>query len=181
MKFQVFKNGKLAEDFNLTAAYMFGADTIPLRESVKIKCKSGIIECRKKGLDTAGIVILWSIEGYGKILLPTTRLPERKEPYNLNLELARARLMQITLKREDWSFFEETNEYVNIAAEAQKIFIEALKAVKDPEKCSQLADEALAFAAGAGVFVAGVLAELSPVNVNAITSFTGTTFICPPT
>ena len=143
MKFQVFKNGKLAEDFNVSAAYMFGADTIPLRESIRIKCKNGIIDCRKKGLDTAGLVILWPIEGFGKILLPTTRLPERKEPYNLNLELARARLMQITLKREDWSLFEESNSIAGGAHEAQQIFIDALKSVKDPAECSKLADEAL--------------------------------------
>ncbi len=143
MKFQVFKNGKLAEDFNVSAAYMFGADTIPLRESIKIRCKNGVIDCRKKGLDTAGLVILWPVEGFGKILLPTTRLPERKEPYNLNLELARARLMQITLKREDWSLFEETNAMVEVAHQAQQNFIDALKSVKDPAQCSVLADAAL--------------------------------------
>ena len=143
MKFEVFKNGQLAEDFNLTAAYMFGADTIPLRESVKIKCSKGIIDCRKKGLDTAGLVILWEVEGCGKILLPTTRLPERKEPYNLNLELARARLMQITLKREDWSVFEETSDIAKEAHSAQEMFIEALKFVNEPKKCSVLADKAL--------------------------------------
>lgn len=146
MKFQVFKNGEPAEDFNLTAAYMFGADTIPLRESVKIKCNKGIIDCNKKGLDTAGLVILWEVEGCGKMLLPTTRLPERKEPYNLNLELARARLMQITLKREDWSMFEETSELAVNGHEAQRLFIEALKAIKDAKKCSRLADEALKMA-----------------------------------
>lgn len=143
MKFEVYKNGQLAEDFTITAAYMFGADTIPLRESVKIKSVKGVIDCRKKGLDTAGLVILWQVEGCGKILLPTTRLPERKEPYILNLELARARLMQITLKREDWSVFEETSDVAKEAHRAQEIFIEALKCVKDPKKCSLLADQAL--------------------------------------
>jgi GH35 family endo-1,4-beta-xylanase len=143
MKFQVFKNGKLAEDFNVSAAYMFGADTIPLRESIKIKCKNGIIDCRKKGLDNAGLVILWPVEGFGKVLLPTTRLPERKEPYNLNLELARARLMQITLKREDWSMFEEASSFADLAHEAESLFIESLKNIADPQKASVLADESL--------------------------------------
>jgi hypothetical protein len=143
MKFQVFKDGKPATDFNVTAAYMFGADTIPLRDSIKIRCKNGVIDCRRKGMDTAGLVILWTVEGFGRLLLPTTRLPDRKEPYNLNLELARARLMQITLKREDWSLFEEKKSAAGSVDDAHNTFIEALKAVKDPAKCSLLADEAL--------------------------------------
>ena len=44
MKFQVFKDGKIDKDFELSAAYLFGADAIPLSASDKIKCKNGAIE-----------------------------------------------------------------------------------------------------------------------------------------
>jgi len=143
VRFQVFQKGKTAEDFSLSAAYMFGIDSIPLRSSSKIKCKNGMIECKRKSMDSAGLVLLWPIEGFGKILLPTTRLPERKDPYNLNIELARAKLMQITLKREDWSLFEETNSFAEFAQQAQELFIEALQNISDPAKASVLADESL--------------------------------------
>ena len=143
MKFQVFKNGKLDEDFVLSAAYMFGADTIPLYTTDRISFKKGVIECKKKSPESAGLALLWPVEGFGKVLLPTTRLPDRKKPYNLNVELARARLMQVTLKREDWSLFEESNSFADLAHEAQALFIEALQNITNPPLASMIADESL--------------------------------------
>jgi len=144
LRFQVFKNGELAKDFQLSAAYIFGADKIPLRSSSKIRFRNGAIECTKKSPESAGLALLWPVDGFGKILLSTTRLPERKRLYNLNVELARARLMQITLKREDWSLFdEETNKFTEMAHHAQDIFIEAIQNIGDPSKASVLADESL--------------------------------------
>jgi len=143
VKFQVFKNGTLAENFDLNAAYIFGADAVALRSANKIGFKSGIIDCRKKTSEAAGLALLWPIEDFGKILLSTTRLPERKKPYVLNVELARAKLMRITLKREEWSLFEETNHFAQLAHEALGLFIKALRNISDPAKASVLADEAL--------------------------------------
>lgn len=143
MKFQVFKDGRLMDNFALSATYMFGADSIPLHATEKIRFKKGIIECKRKSYDSAGLALLWPVEGFGRILLPTTRLPERKEPYILNVELARAKLMQITLKREDWTLFEETNSFADLAHEAQGLFIEALKKIKNPPEASKLADKSL--------------------------------------
>ncbi len=144
MKFEVYKNGKIAKDFALSAASIFGADRVPLRDSNKIRFKNGSIECTKKTHESAGLTLLWPVKGFGKVLLSTTRVPERKRPYNLNVELARARLMQITLKREDWSLFEEENSaFTDMAHKAQDLFIEAVQNIADPAKASMLADESL--------------------------------------
>ncbi len=97
LRFCVYNNGALAKDFELTGAYIFGADTIPLHASTRLTCSDGVIECKRKSNDSAGLSLLWPVEGFGRILLATTRLPDRKEPYNLNIELARAKLMQIAL------------------------------------------------------------------------------------
>ena len=43
MKFLVFKAGKPAEEFTLSAAYMLGADNIPLHTTQKIIINNGII------------------------------------------------------------------------------------------------------------------------------------------
>ena len=102
MKFQVFKDGKVVSDFTLCGAYLFGTDGITIRRA-KITFRNGIVECKKPNLGTAGLVLLWPIDGFGKVLLPTTCLPERPEPFILNVEIARAKLMQIVNKREDWS------------------------------------------------------------------------------
>ena len=128
---------------SLAGAYLFGADMIPLRRVDKIAFKNGVLECQKKSRDSAGLSLFRPIEGNGQLLLNTTRLPEREEPYNLNLELARARLMQITLKREDWALFDQSDELDAMAQEVQNLFIEALQNISSPAEASVFADQAL--------------------------------------
>ena len=143
MKFIAFKDGKIAKDFKLTGAYLFGADSVPLRLAGKLRIKQGVIETDYKGTDTVGLSLLWPSEGFGSILLSTTRLLPRKRPYILNVELARAKLMQITLKREEWALFDENDKIADFANQAQSFFIEALKVISDPSKASILADKSL--------------------------------------
>ncbi len=147
MKFKVFKNGKIVEKFELCGAYLFGADGIAFRTSAELTFKKGIIECKKRSPEAAGLALLWPIDGFGRIYLSTTRLPERQRPYILNVELARAKLMQITIKREDWSVFEERDEVTDIAHKAMDLFVEALQNIGDGPKASVLADESLKKAA----------------------------------
>ncbi|MHC4912961.1 MAG: endo-1,4-beta-xylanase [Planctomycetota bacterium] len=142
MKFQVFKNGKVIDKFTLCGAYLFGTDGIAIRRA-QIAFKNGMIECKKPSLETAGLALLWPIEGFGKVLLPTTCLPERAQPYNLNVEIARAKLMQTINKREDWSFFDEIEGLEEISGEAHDLFIQAIQNISEPPLASKLADESL--------------------------------------
>ncbi len=142
MRFQVFKNGEIWKDFQLCAAYMFGTDGIPLRR-VQLTFKDGVIECQKQNDLTAGLVMLWSVSGFGKVLMPTTCLPERGTDYNLNVEIARAKLMEIVKKCEDWAVFNRAEINDNIYKEAQSLFIEAIQNLSDPPLAAKLADRAL--------------------------------------
>ncbi|UCE99416.1 MAG: endo-1,4-beta-xylanase, partial [Planctomycetota bacterium] len=142
MKFQLFKGGKLVDKFTLCGAYLFGTDGVAIRRT-QIKFKNGIIECEKPNLETAGLALLWPVSGFGKVLLPTTCLPERTQPYNLNVEIARAKLMQIITKREDWSFFNQSEGLGDISKEAQDLFIQAIQNVSSPPLASKLADKSL--------------------------------------
>ena len=137
MKFQVFKDGKVLDKFVLHGTYLFGNDGIAVRK-VQIKFKNGFIECKKPNLETAGLALLWSVDGFGNVLLPTSCLPERARPYNLNVELARAKLMQIINKREDWSFFSSMEDTFK---EARDLFIRAIQNIAVPASASRLADE----------------------------------------
>jgi hypothetical protein len=94
-------------------------------------------------METAGLALLWHVDGFGKVLLPTTCLPERERPYNLNVEMTRARLMQIINKREDWSFFDGLEGLRDISEEAQHLFIKAIQNISDAPPASILADESL--------------------------------------
>ena len=142
MKFQVFKNGRLVDKFTLCGAYLFGTDGIGVRRA-QITFKNGIINCDKPNLETVGLALLWPIDGFGKVLLPTTCLPERDRPYNLNVEITRAKLMQIVNKREDWSFFDGSAGLADISKEAQHLFIRAIQNISDAPLASKLADESL--------------------------------------
>lgn len=142
MKFQVFKNGKIVDKFALCGAYMFGTDGIGIRRA-KFTFKNSLLECEKPNLETAGLALLWPIDGFGKILLPTTCLPEREKPYNLNVEITRAKLMQIINKREDWAFFDQLNGLEDISKQAQALFTQAIQNIKKPSLASKLADESL--------------------------------------
>lgn len=143
MRFVVYKNGRSFESLDMNGAYLFGADTIPLQSSQSIRLKDSEIECRRKGTDSAGLALLWPVDGFGRIMLATTRLPERKESYILNLELARARLMHITLKKEDWALFDEGNHSATLGREAQELFIQALQSISEPSQAATLADASL--------------------------------------
>jgi len=94
-------------------------------------------------METAGLVLLWPVEGFGKVLLPTTCLPERERPYNLNIEIARAKLMQIINKREEWSFFDGVDGPGDTSKQARDLFIRAIQNISDAPLASKLADESL--------------------------------------
>jgi len=142
VKFQIFKNGKIIDDFTLCGAYLFGGDGIGIRRA-QITFNDGYIECKKSNLETAGLALLWPVEGFGKVLLPTTCLPEREQPYNLNVEIARAKLMQIVNKREDWLFLNKIEVLADSLKEAQDLFIQAIQNISMPSKAAKLADESL--------------------------------------
>jgi GH35 family endo-1,4-beta-xylanase len=142
VKFLVFNKGKKVSSHDLYGAYVFGGDGIAIRR-VKISFEDGVIECKKTTQATSGLALLWPVEGFGKLLLPTTCLPERQQPYNLNVEIARAKLMQIINKREDWSVFSSPPVLTELSEQSQDLFIGAVQNLSNPAKAAQLADDAL--------------------------------------
>ena len=141
-RFLVFQDGKPARDVDLSGAHFVGTDGVPVRADIDLR--DGAIRCRKRTEGPAGLVLLWPIEGVGRFILETSRLPERSEPYNLHVELARGRLMRIDQKREDWGLYdcEGTEELIADLDQARDSFIEAVKA-DDPAVAASLADQAL--------------------------------------
>lgn len=142
VRFQVFRDGKIVDKFTPCGGYLFGTDGISVRRT-QIAFKRGVIECLRPNLETAGLSLLWPIDGFGRIMLPTTCLPERKRPYNLNVEITRAKLMQIVNRREDWSFFDNSDGMEEISKQSQELFIRAIQSIRRPARASKLADEAL--------------------------------------
>jgi len=142
MKFKVYNNGSAVKEFALHGAYLFGSDGMAVRKA-QIQFVDGTLYCDKPTQETSGLALLWPVEGFGRILLSTTCLPDREEPYNLNLELTRGRLMQIIVKREDWTIFEDTEDNAVLHEQAQDLFIKAVQGISDGPAASVLADQAL--------------------------------------
>lgn len=144
LRFEAYRKGHPTDGVDLAGAYAFGLDDIPVRAD--IVSDGHLITCMKQFPGAAGLAVVWETGNGCRFLLPTTRLPDRAQPYVLNLELARAQMMRLYRKREDWGMFdhpdaaEHNRDFLGVRA----LFIEALKEQKrNPEQAAILADEAL--------------------------------------
>ncbi len=142
LRFDTYRDGAAADETDLSGVYLFGQDGIPVRGDVV--ADGGRITCTKHVPGACGLALLWDAGKSGRLLLSTTRLPDRGAPYNLNVELARAQMARLLQKREDWGLFDyddarELNEQFRLVREK---FVASLQAA-DPAEAAALADEAL--------------------------------------
>ncbi len=148
LSFSVYSQGKPVERVNLAGAYLVGSDDVPLR--AELTGKPGVIHCKKRSPGPAGLAVLWNVSGVGSILLETVRLLERPQPYILQVELARGRLLRINQKLEEWGMiqFEGTEPITAKIASARERLIQALQAAT-PAQASESGEAALAEAVAA--------------------------------
>lgn len=146
LKFACFGRERQPDRLNLDGAYAVGNDGVPVR--AEIGASSGLIACAPRTADPIGLALMWPVDGFGTVLLETTRLPLRDKPYNLHVELARHRLMRISLKREEWGLFdypglEEISKEID---QARGLFVSALQHQSEPLTSAKLADQSLSHA-----------------------------------
>lgn len=160
LKFDVFHNGQAASAVNLDGAYLIGSDAVPIRADLAFV--NGQIRCQKRAGGPASLALLWNVPGFGEVLLETSKVQEREQPHNLNIELARGRLMRISQKREDWGLhdYAGTEDIADLIDRARDSFIESLQCSHEPAKAAGLADQSLALACRAGEMLATFHAEI---------------------
>jgi hypothetical protein len=143
LRFRVYLDGQVPSDFDLSTAYLVGSDNVPIRG--EFNYSGGEIICRKRAAGPAALCVMWNVKGFGNVLIETTRLPEREEPYLLNLELARGRVMRLIQKREEWGLFDlaEAQSVNEKALECRDLLIEGIVGMDDPAKASEHADKCL--------------------------------------
>ena len=144
LKFQVFDKGRPATQWPLRNAYLTGSDNTAIRAEVRFE--DGVVLCQKRELGAAALALQQPVGECGELTIQTCLLPERDEPYLLNLELARHRLMVLYNKLEDWMMFDldQGHPVVKRAEVAKKLFIEALCYQKhDPVRADRLAHDCL--------------------------------------
>jgi len=154
ISFEVFNEGRAVQDISGNSTYMFGQDEIAARSQLEFQ--DGLLRSVRHGDGAVGIATLWPAGDCGKVMLQTTRLPARQKPYNLNVEIARGRLLRISQKREewgaaDWSLSPAHHGLIDAALDK---FIQALCYLKEPARAAGLADESLALSVRAGEEIA---------------------------
>ena len=151
MLYSIYQKGKPASEIDMHSTLMFAQDEVPIRAQIKFQ-PGELVGLRHNTDITVGVSTLWEVENSGRMMMQTTRLPERTKPYNLSVELARGKLLRLNQKREEWqmcnlSLTEEQHNLLDLALDS---FIDALCHLDQPERASELADKALSHAVPVG-------------------------------
>ena len=147
LKFQVYDNGQPAAHWPLREPHLIGADGNPMRCAVSFEHGQITVEKREPG--SAALGLMHPVGELGELVLQTTLLPERPEPYVLRVELARHRLMMLYAKLEEWCLFELEKDHpvTDRRERALSEFIEALCLQNDaPAEADPKAQRALEIA-----------------------------------
>ncbi|MCC7146834.1 MAG: endo-1,4-beta-xylanase [Phycisphaeraceae bacterium] len=144
LKFLVFENGRPAKDLTIRNAYLLGADGNAIWGEIEFD--RGMILCRKRETGVAALALQRRVGDCGELTVQTCILPEREEPYLLDMELARHRLMLLYNKLEDWGMFDLPDDHPVLQRfnVARKLFISALScAAENPVEADRLGRDAL--------------------------------------
>jgi Glycosyl hydrolase family 10 len=143
IKFEIYRDGKKAEKFEPVAAMAMGPESVPMPGQVTFT--DGLLSIRRTEEHPAGVALLWDAGETGCYHLDTTRVAPRDKPYNLNVELARSRLMKIVQKQEDWNLFDfpRAEGYLARFHDAQNLFAEALGKLDNGPEAAKAADASL--------------------------------------
>jgi hypothetical protein len=144
--FEIYREGKRLSEFAPVGAVAMGPESVPVQADISFEY--ALLMVNRQDVAAVGVGLLWDMGAPGAYFLETTRLMPRERPYNLNVELARFRLMKIVQKQEDWNLFDfaKAEKFGPKFHEAQQIFSDALGKLDNPAEASVLADTALAMA-----------------------------------
>src|SRR5690242_2475738 len=122
LRFEVYRNGQRVSNYAPVAPIVMGPESVPMPGDVAFQ--NGLLVVSRTEEQAAGISLLWDLGAMGSYHLETTRLQPREKPYILNVELARARLMKIVQKQEDWNLFDfpRADKFNLRFREAQSLF-----------------------------------------------------------
>jgi len=142
-KFEIYRDGQRVTHFTPIAASAVGPESVPMPGEVHFK--DGLLHLARPDDHAAGLSLLWDLGALGCYMMETTRLQPRDKAYNLNVELARFRLMKLVQKQEDWNLFDfpKAEKFSQRFREAQALLAEALSQLDDAPVASKLADESL--------------------------------------
>jgi hypothetical protein len=146
IKFEIYRDGARLTAFEPMAPMAVGPESVPIPGDILFR--DGLLVVNRKDDHAAGLALLWDCGPLGSFHLETTRLQHRDKPYNLNVELARARLMKIMQKQEDWNLFDfpKAERFSSRFHDAQMLFADSLCHLSNGVEAAKLADQSLTLA-----------------------------------
>src|SRR6476646_10103835 len=146
IRFEIYRDGSRLTTFAPAGAVVMGPESVPMPGSVRFE--DNLLICEGADDQALGVALLWDLGAVGAYHVETTRLPPREKPYNLNVELARFRLMRIVQKQEDWNLFDfpRAERFTAMFRDAQAIFADSLGKLDTPGEAARLADHSHALA-----------------------------------
>lgn len=158
--FEIYREGSRVTQFAPANAVAVGPESVPVPGDVRFE--NGMLEVSMGDEHATAVSLLWDMGNSGSYHMETTRLQHRPQPYNLNVELARARLMKIVQKQEDWNLFDfpRADQFAAMFRQAQGVFAEALGKLHVPGEAAKLADQSLAISVDLSEKLANFHAEL---------------------
>lgn len=123
--------------------YLSGADgrIFPTR----IEVDGAVVAVRRSTAESSKFHVAWPVPGFGRPVLHTASLPEREQPYQLVVELARGELVQLRNQAANWELvgMQIPAEYTAAAKTAHHAFGLAAGSQHTPDVASGHAEAAL--------------------------------------
>ncbi|MCP3903760.1 MAG: hypothetical protein GY715_09010 [Planctomycetes bacterium] len=159
LRFAVHDESGPARQWPLVNAHLVGADDVAVLGRVAFQ--DGFIDCTRPGRDAVALCLQHDAGRMGRLMLQTCLLPERDEPYNLAVELARHRIKVFIAKSEEWQMFDlsEGHPAMRHWEQARQLLTEALTLENDAG-ATRIADRALVRAISASERLAMAHAEI---------------------
>lgn len=142
---------------------MVGMDMIPWFGQCRATDEG--FELRRDTRDSGSLRVPWWVEGYGEIMLSTSTLIERPEPYLLEVELARGKVNQLRNQLFDWrnTGYEVGQDILDKVAAAVHALAEAATNQEEVHTAAGQSQRAIELALDAGHALAGSVAAQSLV------------------
>ncbi len=129
LKFKLPSTSWSVED--LRQAYVLGPDGTPMPGDVAIRGSE--LHIRRVNNESGRVVVPWRIEGFGRLMLNTATLPERMQPYDLVVELARGTLNDLQNQLVIWqNEIQISNELRALMSRARNHFARAATSRDEP-------------------------------------------------
>lgn len=149
-KFHVTSPDLASRVADLRRAYVTGLDRTPSRLSVEFR--QGLMVCSREGVESGRLFVPWPVPGHGTPFVGTATLAERRDPYNLAVELARGKLNDVRNQVADWRQMglRTPPQLDGLLRDAQHAFVRAALRSDQPEAAHAAAQEALSATFTAG-------------------------------